>query len=155
VVLGAHVHLAALSMGRRSPVDVLASLVGTNEGNTLNVWMFAHLRHGVTATLDDVDNAFGHTRLLEQINQQLSRSSHSLRRLDHICVTESDGEGIHPQRDHCREVVWADSSHNSQWHPVRVDIDSTGDTLGGLSLCEGGKAARVLDDLVSAENITC
>jgi hypothetical protein len=59
VVLGAHVALNTLSSLAASLVDILTSLISTNEGDRLNVGMSADIGHGLFASLDNVDDAIG------------------------------------------------------------------------------------------------
>lgn len=136
-----------------SRVNVLAGLVGSDEGHTLDVGVRADLSHGIAATLDNVDNAIRDTCLLEKVNKNLSGAGNALRGLEHVSVSERDAEREHPQGDHSREVVGSDSSHNTERSAVRVDIDASGDALSRLTLSEGAEAAGVLDDLVTTENV--
>ena len=154
MIFGTHVDLAALSMGGSSLIDVLASLVSTDERYSLNIGVFADLGNGIATTLHNIDDAIRDTRLLEQVNEELSGASNTLRGFEHVSVTECDAERVHPEGDHGREVVRSDTSHDTEWDTVRVDIDASSDALGRLTLSERGEAAGVLDDLITAENIT-
>ncbi len=59
VVLGAHVALNTLSSLTASLVDILTSLISTNEGDRLNVGMSADIGHRLFASLDNVNDAIG------------------------------------------------------------------------------------------------
>ena len=101
--------------------------------------MLAHLGDGVATTLNDVHDAIGNARLLEQVNEDLGGTSDALGRLHHIGVSESDRERVHPERDHSWEVVWADTTHHTEGLTVGVNIDAASNTLGALALSEGGE----------------
>ena len=154
VVLRTHVHLCALTVSAGSSVDVLTSFVCANKAYSLDVRVGADVSHGVATALDHIDDAIGDARLLEQVDQELRCSSDSLGRLEHVGVAKRDREREHPQRDHRREVIWSNASHDSHWLPVRVDVDTCGDTLSRLTLTQGSEAASVLDDFVATEHIT-
>jgi hypothetical protein len=153
VVLSSHVDLGTLAVSAGSLVNVLSGSVGSDEADSLDVVVSADLRHGVFATLDDVDHTIGDARLLEQVNEDLGGASDSLRGLEQVGVTESDGEGVHPERDHGWEVEGSDSSADTEGHSVGVNIDSASDALHGLAHTEGGEGASVLNNLVASENV--
>mmetsp|Transcript_12390 Transcript_12390/g.15808 ORF Transcript_12390/g.15808 Transcript_12390/m.15808 type:complete len:203 (-) Transcript_12390:159-767(-) len=141
-------------MSRSGLVNVLASFVGADKGDTADVGVLADLSDGVTAALHDVDDAIGHARLLQEVDQQLGGASDALGRFQHVGVAEGDAKRVHPERDHGGEVVGGNTSHDTERGPVGVNVDAVGHILSGLALSEGGEAAGVLDDFVAAENIS-
>lgn len=154
VVLGSHVDLAALTSGRSTGVDVFTSSVGTNEGNGLDVLMVTNSIDSVVSTMNNIDNTIWHTGLLQEINHDLSGAWNLLGWLEEESVTEGDGKWVHPEWDHGWEVVWGNTSNNTEWFSEGVDVDTGGSTLDGLSHLEGVEGASVLNAFVSTEDIT-
>ena len=154
MILCTHVDLRTLTMSAGSRVNVLSSRVCSNEADTFDVWVRADLCHGVTATLDDIDDAIGDARLFEQVDHHFCSAWDSLRGLEHEGVAERDRQREHPEGDHGREVVRSDTSHDSKRFSVRVDIDARSHILGSLTLGKRVEAASVFNDLVATENIT-
>ena len=114
VVLGTHVALHSLAASGCSGVDVLTSLVSTNEGDSSDVGVCANIGNGVFTTLDDVDNAIGDTRLLEQVEEDFHGAGYLLRRLHYVGVSEGDGQGEHPQGAHSGEVEGSNTSADTE-----------------------------------------
>jgi len=154
VVLGTHVDLSTLAMVTGSSVNVLTGRVGANEADSLDVWVGANTGDCWHSSLDDIDDTIGHARFLEQVNQDLGGSSDFLRWLQKVGVSESNAERVHPEGNHGWEVEWGNTSANTEWRAVAVNINSTGNTLDGLTHAEGGKSASVLDHLVSTEDVS-
>ncbi len=154
MVLGAHVALHSLAVVRGGSVNVLTSVVASDKRYSLDVGVSADVCHGVSATLDNVDDAIGHSGLLEEIEEDLHGSGDLLRGLHDVGVTEGDGQREHPQGAHGREVEGSDTSAHTEGHSVAVEVNTLGDVAEGLALGEGGEAASVLDDLEASEDIT-
>jgi hypothetical protein len=116
--------------------------------------VLAHLGHGISATLDDINNAIWDTRFLEKVDQNFCSERNLLARFHNIGVSKGNTKREHPKGDHGREVVRANTTHNTEGLTERVNIYTTGNTLNGLTLAKGGEGASVLNDFVAAENIT-
>mmetsp|Transcript_103693 Transcript_103693/g.143435 ORF Transcript_103693/g.143435 Transcript_103693/m.143435 type:complete len:366 (-) Transcript_103693:8-1105(-) len=154
VVLGTHVHLASLTVVARSFVDVLTSRVTTNKRYGSNVGMSADVGDSRSTTLYNVDDTLGDTRLGKQVHQHNSSLRDLLRRLENVSVTKSNGEREHPERNHSWEVEGGNTSCNTKRNSVGVEINTSGDTLEGLTLVKGTEGASVLNNFVTSENIT-
>lgn len=94
VVLGTHVALGALAGSGGTGVDVFSGSVGTDEGNGLDVGVVVdHHVDGVVGTVDNVDNAIWDSGLLKELDHDLGGAGDLLGGLEHVGVTEGDGEG--------------------------------------------------------------
>jgi hypothetical protein len=154
MVLGSHVDLGSLSGGGGSGVDVLSGVVGSNKGDSLDERMVTDVIDGGLTSLNDVNNTIWDSGGLEHISDHRSSVRSSLGRLADECVSGSDGERVHPERDHGGEVVGSDSSTDSEGDSVRLDINTGGDVVHGLSHHEGVERASVLSNFISSEDIT-
>jgi len=56
VVFGTHVNLGALTILASCRVDVLSSLIGSDETDTSNVWVLTNLCDGITTALNHIDD---------------------------------------------------------------------------------------------------
>lgn len=115
MVLCAQVCLDTLSVGRSTGVDVLSSLVGTNERDGLDSWFIQDEVDGVNGSVDDVENSWWETSLLGEFGNDHGGSWISLRGLHDETVASDGGEWETPERNHGREVEGADGCNNSQW----------------------------------------
>ena len=153
VVLGSHVGLDALAVGRGAVVDVLTNHVSSDEGEGTDVGVVAKEVNSSLSSVDDVEQ----TRLenvLSQLGHDGSRSRIQLGRLQDEGVTSSDGKGEGPEGQHGGEVEGENSSNDSQRLMVGVDINVGGNIVHGLSHHEAGSAAGMLNDLKSADNVS-
>lgn len=153
MIFSAHVALHSLSVCTTSLVDVLTGLIATNERYGSNVGVCANVGHSVSATLDDVHNAIGHTGLLQEIEEDFHGTGDLLRGLHYVSVTKSDCQREHPQWAHSGEVEGGNTSAHSQRNSVAVKIDTLSNVAKSLALSEGGEAASVLDNLETSENV--
>ena len=87
MILGTHVYLSAFSVRACCSVDVFTRLVSTDKAYTTDVGVFANVSDCVFSSLNHVYNAIRYTSLLEQVNQQLSGSSHTFGGLQNVGVT--------------------------------------------------------------------
>jgi hypothetical protein len=116
--------------------------------------MLAHLGHGISSTLNNIYNAIWDTRFLKKVNQNFCSKRNLFARFHDVGITKSNTEREHPEGDHGREVVRADTTHHTEGFAERINIHTAGNTLNSLTLVEGGEGASVLNDLITAENIT-
>ena len=154
MVLGSHVDLGALSVGGGSGVDVLTSVVSTNERDGSDELVIADVVDGGLSSLDDVNNTSGDSRSGEHIDDHLGGHGDSLGRLADEGVTGGNGERVHPEGDHSGEVVGGNSSTDTEGDSVGLDINTGGDVVHGLTLHEGVERAGVLSDLITSEDVT-
>jgi hypothetical protein len=146
--------LDSLTRLRSSSVDILTSLVATDEGDSFNVRMGANVCHSFFSTLDNVNNAIRDTRLLQEVHKNIHGTWYLLRGLHDVGVTKSDGKREHPERAHSGEVKGGNTSADTERSPVAVNVNTLGNILKGLTLSEGAEAAGVLYDFVASEDIT-
>jgi hypothetical protein len=129
-------------------------LVATDERNSSDVGVCADVSNSVFASLNNVNDAIGDTRLLQKVKKDLHGAGHLLRGLHDVGVAKSNGDWEHPKGAHGREIERSDSSANTEGHSVRVEVNALGDVSQGLTLVERGEAASVLNDLEASEHIT-
>lgn len=154
MILGSHVALNSLTGLRCSAVDILTTLVATDEGDSFDVRMSANVCHSFFSTLDNVNNAIGNSGLLQEVHKDIHGTWDLLRGLHDVGVTKSDGKREHPERAHSGEVEGGNTSADTERGPVAVNVDTLSNILKGLTLSEGAEAAGVLNDFVASENIT-
>ena len=154
MILGTHVALHSLARLRSSAIDVLTTLVTTDEGNSSDIGMGANVCHSLFSTLDNVDNAIGDSGLLQEVHEDLHGTWDLLRGLHDVGVTKCDGKREHPERAHSGEVEGGNTCADTERGPVAVNINTLCHILKGLPLCERAEAAGVLNDFVASEDIT-
>lgn len=154
VILSSHVRLAPLAVGAALLVDVLSSLVASNEADSLDVWMRANSVDDSTASMDDVANTIRDTRLLQQVHKESEGTWHTLGWLQHEGVSKSDCQGVHPKRDHAREVEWCNTCSDTEWDSVAHAVNSSGEIWHSFSHGKRVERASVLSALVSSEDLT-
>jgi len=133
VVLGSHVDLGSLSVLGGKSVDVLSSLVSSDEGDGSDVFVSTDVVHSWLSSVDDVDNSIRNSSFLKQVNHEFSGSWDLFRWLKDVSVSAGNGQWEHPEWDHSWEVEWGNSSSNTEWDSVRLDVDIFGNILNSFS----------------------
>ncbi len=90
--------------------------------------------HRLLVAVDDIEDAIGQPRPLQQLRQEESGRRIALRRLEHEGVAAHQGDGEHPQRHHGGEVERCDTGNDSQGLAQREGVDVRADVLGDLPL---------------------
>ncbi len=154
MVLGSHVGLDTLVGLGSAGVDVLTGSVGADEGDTADARLVADVVDAVVGTVDHVEHTVGETSLLGEAGQNEGSRRSLLRGLEDHGVTNSGGNGEHPEGNHGGEVERADTTHDAKGLAVGVGVNVLGELLKSLTLEIAGETACVLDDLETTENGT-
>lgn len=154
VVLGSHVNLSSLSVLGRKSVDVLSSLVSSDEGDSLDVFMSTDVVDGWLSSMDNVDDSIRNSSFFKEINHLFSGGWDLFRWLEDVGVTTGNGQWEHPEWDHSWEVEWGNTSGDTEWDSVGLDVDVLGNILNSFSHDEGLERASVLNNFVSSEDIS-
>ena len=110
--------------------------------------------HRLFVTLDHVEHTVWQPRLGKHLGGKKGCRRVFLRWLQDEGVTAGDGDGVHPHRDHRREVERRDSGNNPQRLPDGVRVDSGRHLLGEIALEQMGDVASELDDLDASLDFT-
>ena len=144
VVLRTQVGLNTLALSRGARVDVLSSLVATDEANRLDARFVDDEINRLSRTMYNVDDARREASLLSKLCKYHASTGVAFRGLDNDSVTGNSGDGDGPEGNHGREVCcstlvqtssttsrvlteWADGSHNAQWLSVAACLHVLGD----------------------------
>ena len=135
VVLGAHVRLDSLAVAASSAVvDVFASAVSADKGDSSNVLVVADEVDAVVRAVDGVEAASWETRVDEKLSKESRRTGNSLGRLHDESVSAHERDRIHPKWNHGGEVEGAHTSDDTKWFAVGLDVQVLGESLQGFSL---------------------
>jgi hypothetical protein len=124
VVLGTHVRLDSFAVLSTFFVDVLTSLVRTDEGNGLDGGVIEDIVNSVVATVNEVDNTSRKVNLLNEAGQNVGGTSNLLRWLHHVSVTAGNADREHPERNHNGEVEGSDTSADTNRNSVAVGVNT-------------------------------
>ncbi len=105
-------------------------------------------------TVNDVEHSIGEPGFGPQLGDDRRRGWIAFARLEDERVAAGDGDRVHPQRHHDREVERRDSRYDTERLPERVHVDPGRHLVGVLALEQAGDAARVLHDFQSALHLT-
>ncbi len=108
---------------------------------------------GNLVAVDDVEDAVGKTRLLEQLGREEGRRRILLRRLEHERVAARERRRPHPHRDHRREVERRDPRDHTERLADRVDVDAARHLFAHPALQKMRHAAAELDHLEPARDL--
>jgi hypothetical protein len=139
VVLGATESLDALAVGGGLLVDVLGDRRRPDEGDGLDGGVGEDGVDRVLAAVDDVEDAVGQACPLVEGGDEVGGRRVALGRLEDEGVAGRDGDGVHPQRHHRREVERRDARD-----------DAAGDLIREGALQHVTEAAGELHDLAAA-----
>ena len=114
VIFCAALALHALSIRCRARVDVARHGRGTHKANGLHGRVIEQSVHRGLPTVHQIQNAFGHARAVDQLENPHHAERHTLRRLQHKCIAACDCVRQEPQRDHRRKIERCDSGNHAQ-----------------------------------------
>ncbi len=118
VILRATESETALQRRGRAPVDDLRDLGRSDEADRGDSGVVADRLDGFLPTVNDLQNAFGQPRFLEQLGDSASAERNELRRLEDEAVSERDRVGNRPVRNHVREVEGRDRRDDPKREPL-------------------------------------
>ncbi len=102
---------------------------------------------GFLVAVNDVEDAIGQARFLEQLGHVQREARIALGWLQDERVAARDRHREHPHRDHRRKVEWRDPGTDPHGLADRPAVHVGADVLAELALEEVRNAARELDDL--------
>ena len=154
VVLGAHVTLHPLAIGRAPLVNVSSRRVSTNKRDGSDVWIITNEVDTVVLAMDYIDHAVRESSLFEELQQRHAGSGVSLTGLHDVGVAADGGHGEHPERDHGGEVEGGDTGADPQGRPEGGEVHILADPGHGLAQQQVGVAAAVLHHLEPSHHVT-
>ena len=104
MVLGTQVGLDTLAVGGAAGEDVLASLVSTDEANSLDSWFVENKVDSLGGSVDDVDNTVREASLASKLSKDHGRTRIALGGLEDQAVASHGGNWDGPEGNHGREV---------------------------------------------------
>ncbi len=150
VVLGAAQGLDALALGRAAGIDVLGDGGGANEAQRLDLGGVDQAVHGFLVAMHHVQYPLGQPSFFEQLGDGQGGTGVALAGLEDEGIAAGDGQRIHPQRHHGREVEGGDAGHHAQGLEVGPGVDA-GTSIGVvLALEQLGGGSGVFDVLDAA-----
>ncbi|MNG91684.1 hypothetical protein D3C79_505990 [compost metagenome] len=128
-------------------IDVLGNRRRTDKAQCLHLWRFDQRIHGFLVAVHHVEDAFRQSGLQQQLGDEQRRARITLGRLEDECVTASDGQRVHPQRNHGREVEWRDAGNHTQRLEVGPGVDVRADVAAVLTFQHFRRCTGELDVL--------
>ena len=129
VVLRAAERLDALAGLGRALVDELRDRRGPDEGDRVDARMVEQRLDDLAAAVDQVDDAVREAEPVDDVEGDLLRERHLLRRLEHERVPAPDREREEPERHHRREVERDDRGAHADGLADRLGVDVARDVL--------------------------
>lgn len=145
-------YLDTLSVAGTTVVDVVTSLVASDEGDGLDVLIIADKVDCVPGTVDNVQNTGGDASLLGELGKDHGCAGVLLGGLNNTGVSDDVGKGEHPEGDHGGEVEGGDTGNDTKGLADGVGVHVGGD-LQGVTHEQVRDGASRLDDLETTENI--
>ncbi|MNM57858.1 hypothetical protein D3C81_690760 [compost metagenome] len=134
VVLGTAQGLHALAALGAFGIDVLGDRGRADEAQRLDLRGFDQCVHRFLVAVHHVQHALGQARLVQQLGDQQGGARVALGRLEDEAVAAGDGQRVHPQRHHGREVERGDASDHADWLQIGPGIDVRADVAAVLTL---------------------
>ena len=134
-------------------VDVLRDRRRADEGDRRDVRVVQQHVDGDLVAVHDVEDAVRQARLGVELGHEVRGGGIALGGLEHERVARRDRQGMHPQRDHHREVERRDAGADAERLTERERVDVRGDLVGVLALEQLRDAARVLGHLHAAHDL--
>jgi hypothetical protein len=129
-------------------------LVGSDERDGSDLGVLADVVDGVDTSVYHVNNTIWKFGVVQQLGKNVAGTSNLLRRLHDVGVAQSNGDWEHPEGNHDWEVKGSNTGTDSKGNSETVEIDVSGDIMGGFSHLKAGEAEAVLNDLEASCNIT-
>lgn len=146
-------YLDTLAIAGATLMDVVTSLVTSDEANGLDVLVVANKVDSVLGTVNNVQDTSGDAGLLGKLSKDHGGAGVLLRGLEDAGVTDDVGQGEHPERDHGGEVEGSDTGNDTEGLADGVGVHVGGD-LKVITEEQVGDGAGRLDNLKTAEDIT-
>ncbi|MCY1172384.1 hypothetical protein D9M73_125190 [compost metagenome] len=154
VVLRATQGLYTLATLGAFGIDVLGDRGRAHEAQCFDFRRFDQRIHRFLVTVHDVEDALRQAGFQQQLGNVQGRARVTLGRLEDECVAAGDGQRVHPQRHHGREVEWGDTGNHAQRLEVGPGVDVRADVAAVLALEDFRSRASELDVLDAALQFT-
>ncbi|MNO71058.1 hypothetical protein D3C76_619610 [compost metagenome] len=129
-------------------IDVLGDRGRADEAQGLHFRRLDQRVHGFLVAVHHVQHALRQTGFLEQFGDQQGRARVALGRLEDEGVAAGDGQRVHPQRNHRREVERGDAGDHADRLEVAPGVDIRAYVAAVFALQQfrcGGGVLDVLD----------
>jgi hypothetical protein len=150
VVLRSAVGLHAFSILGAGLVDVLRHGRRADEGYGPDLGVGEERVHAFAAPVDDVQDAFWESGLLQELNEEHHREGHLFAGLEDEGVPAGDREGEHPEGDHRREIEGSDADADAERLEHGLAVDVACDVFKRVAEKQRRGAAGVFDVLNAA-----
>ena len=150
VVLGAAERLHPFAVGAARGIDIFGDRGGADEAHCRDIRVFEDGIDRHLVAMDDAENAFRATGLLEKLGHEIGCGRVLLRRLQDEGVAAGERDREHPHRHHGGEVERRDAGHHAQGLAHGIAVDSGADRLAELALHQMRDAAGELDHFEAA-----
>ena len=153
VVLGTAEALRALAVGCGIRVDVVGDVGAADEADRFDVGVVQDSVDGLLVAVHDLEHAGRQAGLDEQLGQPHRDRRVTLRRLEHECISASEGGTGLPQRDHRREVERGDAGDHAQGLAQRIHVDARTGAFAVLAFEQVRDPDAELDHLDTALDV--
>ena len=153
VVLRAAVGLDALAVPRARLVDGAGDGRAADEADGADLGMGQEGVHGLASAVDEVEDAGGQARLLEEFGDADGGEGDFFAGLEDEGVAADEGDRVHPERDHRRKVEGRDAHANAEGLADGVAVDAARDVGQNLAHEQRRDAAGELDHLDAAPHV--
>ena len=126
-------------------VDIFCRGCGSHKGDAVDVRMIQQAVHNVTRAVDHVDDAFGKTDLINDLEDFGLGHGDQLRRFDYIGIAADQGIGQKPPGHHPREIVRHNTCEYAQRLAMAHAVDVLGDVFQRIAGHQRRDAGGVLD----------
>lgn len=104
--------------------------------------------------MDHIDHTFGNPCLFQEINEDICGTRYLLRWLNYICISQSNCQREHPERNHCWEIEWADTCADTERSSIGIDVDVSSNVLDGLPHGQRVETSSMFDNFITSEHVT-